>query len=163
MELRDSVRNNWTTTGQELTKELRQFWQVSRPVSPTQDVSRKSVSVASKDGRALLSPKAASHLSHLEATRQGSPSGRASSDFVTGYSLGLIGGVRSWVGSLHHGVVLSTDSFQMTRGVLTKGSRPVSPDGSSEESPDPKSPEVKPISARGRQDARPSTDAMDIN
>ncbi|KAL8721124.1 MAG: hypothetical protein Q9225_002147, partial [Loekoesia sp. 1 TL-2023] len=34
MELRDSVRNNWSTTGQELTKELKQFWQQSRPGSP---------------------------------------------------------------------------------------------------------------------------------
>lgn len=34
MELRDSVRNNWSTTGQELSKELKQFWQQSRPGSP---------------------------------------------------------------------------------------------------------------------------------
>lgn len=93
-ELRDSVRNNWSTTGQELTKELRQFWQNSRPVSPARAIS------ASESGRGLnASPAALAHLSHLDIPRPESPSSsvRASSDFATGYSLGLIGGVRSWV------------------------------------------------------------------
>lgn len=43
------------------------------------------------------SPAALAHLSHLEIPRPESPGGVASSDFATGYSLGLIGGVRSWV------------------------------------------------------------------
>jgi len=43
------------------------------------------------------SSAALTHLSHLEIPRPDSPGGRASSDFATGYSLGLIGGVRSWV------------------------------------------------------------------
>lgn len=93
-ELRDSVRNNWSTTGQELTKELRQFWQNSRPVSPARGISGGDF------GRgAQTSPAALAHLSHLEIPRPESPglSGGASSDFATGYSLGLIGGVRSWV------------------------------------------------------------------
>jgi choline-phosphate cytidylyltransferase len=95
MELRDSVRNNWTTTGQELTKELRQFWQQSRPPSPARALSRTGSEVD------LKSPTALAHLAHLDIPgRQESPNGRgASSDFATGYSLGLIGGVRSWVSS----------------------------------------------------------------
>jgi choline-phosphate cytidylyltransferase len=88
-ELRDSIRNNWSTTGQELGKELRQFWQSSRPSSP-RGLSRETSMVD------LHSPKSAAlaHLSHLEIPpRPDSPGG----DFATGYSLGLIGGVRSWV------------------------------------------------------------------
>ncbi|KAJ0146631.1 putative choline-phosphate cytidylyltransferase, partial [Colletotrichum tanaceti] len=33
-ELRDNIRTNWSTTGQELSRELRQFWPASRPQSP---------------------------------------------------------------------------------------------------------------------------------
>lgn len=84
-ELRDSIRNNWTTTGQELSKELRQYWQNSRPGSPARGMSRVD----------LGSPAALAHLSHLDIP--GGSGGGASSDFATGYSLGLIGGVRSWV------------------------------------------------------------------
>ena len=94
-ELRDSVRNNWSTTGQELTKELRQFWQNSRPVSRARAIA------GAECGRGLnTSPAALAHLSHLDIPRPESPShggAGASSDFATGYSLGLIGGVRSWV------------------------------------------------------------------
>jgi choline-phosphate cytidylyltransferase len=44
----------------------------------------------------LTSPSALSHLSRrLEIPRADSPG--PGSDFATGYSLGLIGGVRSWV------------------------------------------------------------------
>ena len=101
MELRDSVRNNWSTTGQELTKELRQFWLNSRPGSPARGLG-KNGSDADQDrlGGQRSSPTALAHLSHLDIPRPESPSGSrgASSDFATGYSLGLIGGVRSWVG-----------------------------------------------------------------
>ena len=97
MELRDSVRNNWTTTGQELTKELRQYWASSRPSSPAPRPNNDA------DGRLvspLSSPTALTHMSHLGIPRPESPSGsthRPSKDFAAGYSLGLIGGVRSWV------------------------------------------------------------------
>lgn len=91
IELRDNIRNNWTTTGQELTKELRQFWQSSRPPSPMRGINK---------GLKSASSTSLSHLPHLELPRHESPSGGgASSDFATGYSLGLIGGVRSWVRS----------------------------------------------------------------
>ena len=99
IELRDSVRSNWTTTGQELAKELRQYWMNSRPGSPV----RRSTSEAALDGNfsaPLSSPTALAHMSHLDIPRQESPVGgsqRPSNDFATGYSLGLIGGVRSWV------------------------------------------------------------------
>ncbi|KNG79917.1 cholinephosphate cytidylyltransferase [Aspergillus nomiae NRRL 13137] len=33
-EIRDNIRHNWTSTGQELGRELRQLWQNSRPGSP---------------------------------------------------------------------------------------------------------------------------------
>ena len=101
VELRDSVRSNWSTTGQELTKELRQFWQSSRPSSPARSFSR-----GENDGDHLGSSRsnpaaALARLSHLDIPRPDSPSGNrgASSDFATGYSLGLIGGVRSWASS----------------------------------------------------------------
>lgn len=99
-EIRESIRTNWTTTGQELGKELRQFWQGSRPGSParmgsyTEEHGRGGA--ASGSGGSLTSPSALSHLaSRLEMPRTESPG--LGSDFATGYSLGLIGGVRSWV------------------------------------------------------------------
>ena len=92
VELRDSVRNNWSTTGQELTKELRQYWRSSRPSSPARS------SLGSEPGPAK-SPTSLSHLPRLDVPRADSPGGSSgpSNDFATGYSLGLIGGVRSWV------------------------------------------------------------------
>ena len=103
MELRDNIRNNWSTTGQELTKELKQFWQSSsrpgsRPGSPARGPGKAGFETGSESNNALKSPSALAHLPHLDARRQESPSRGPSSDFVTGYSLGLIGGVRSWVG-----------------------------------------------------------------
>ena len=101
MELRDSVRNNWSTTGQELTKELRHFWQSSRPGSPARGLNKNGSDLdLDRSGGQRSSPAALAHLSHLDVPRPESPSGGRgpSSDFATGYSLGLIGGVRSWVG-----------------------------------------------------------------
>ena len=91
IELRDSVRTNWSTTGQELTKELRQYWR-SRPSSPAR-------TTGSMDHNGAKSPSALSHMSHLEVPRPDSPGppNGASNDFAAGYSLGLIGGVKSWV------------------------------------------------------------------
>ena len=92
VELRDSVRNNWSTTGQELTKELRQYWRSSRPSSPARS------SLGSEQGPSK-SPNSLTHLPRLDVPRADSPGGSngPSNDFATGYSLGLIGGVRSWV------------------------------------------------------------------
>lgn len=92
-DLRDSIKANWSTTGQELTKDIRQFWQTSRPASPartpTQERTERELAASA------TSPSALSRLSHLEIPGRGQ--NRESSDFAAGYSLGLIGGVRSWV------------------------------------------------------------------
>jgi choline-phosphate cytidylyltransferase len=51
-----------------------------------------------KSGGSLRSPSALQHLSErLEIPQNTAPG----SDFATGYSLGLIGGVRSWVRQNH--------------------------------------------------------------
>ena len=92
-EIRDSIRTNWTTTGQEVGKELYKFWQQSRPGSPARVAANDD---NHRDGGPLRSPSALAHLSHrLEIPQYTAPG----SDFATGYSLGLIGGVRSWVKS----------------------------------------------------------------
>lgn len=92
-EMRDNIRANWSTTGQELSKELRQFWPASRPQSPA----------PSSRGPILDIPTGALNLnlpsSPLAIPRSpGAPgSERQQNDFVAGYALGLIGGVRSWM------------------------------------------------------------------
>ena len=88
IELRESVRDNWSTTGQELTKELNKYWR-SRPSSPARFGG-------SKDTSGAKSPTAASHLGVPRPESPG-PINGASNDFAAGYSLGLIGGVKSWV------------------------------------------------------------------
>jgi choline-phosphate cytidylyltransferase len=85
---------NWSNTGQELGRELRQLWN-SRPNSPA-PTARNSVDYMSSRG--VVSPTGnKSHVSRVEALgRPESINGREP-DFATGYSLGLIGGVRAWV------------------------------------------------------------------
>lgn len=110
-ELRDSIKQNWTSAGGEIGRDLKQFWQnagisMSRPSSPapslrkTQshgqsgllDVERDMVASGAK------SPTTLEHLKHLDIPRAQSPSLRGrSDDFAAGYSLGLLGSVRSWV------------------------------------------------------------------
>jgi choline-phosphate cytidylyltransferase len=100
-ELRDNIRTNWLTTGQELGKDFRQLLQSSRPASPAPGRSRDS-SQAQGGGSALTSPTALSHLSHLElptSTPPANGTGSQQRDFATGYALGLVGGVRNWVTS----------------------------------------------------------------
>lgn len=92
-EMRDAIRSNWTTTGQELGKELRQFWQASRPGSP----ARLNRDEDSYKSGSLTSPSALSHLSRRLEIPGRADSPGPGSDFATGYSLGLIGGVRSWM------------------------------------------------------------------
>lgn len=100
IELRESIRNNWNMTGQELTKEFRQFWGSSRSNSPTRGAGAGSV----RNGLDMHSPRSSfgfsrGHLSRIESpSRPDSPGPAArNEDFATGYSLGLIGGVRSWM------------------------------------------------------------------
>ena len=81
-DLRDNIRTNWATTGQELSKELRQFWPASRPQSPA---------------RGVFGPNGGDPLALAGASLR-SPGGVSNTnDFISGYALGLVGGVRSWV------------------------------------------------------------------
>jgi len=99
-ELRDNIRANWTTTGQELSRELRQFWPASRPQSPAPGgrFNFPTTPGASNGGEVNLREAAAMASAAKSPTTPG-PSERApaGNDFMTGYTLGLIGGVRSWV------------------------------------------------------------------
>lgn len=94
----------------------------------------------------MKSPTALAHMPHLDIPRPESPggSGGASNDFATGYSLGLIGGVRSW----------------MTRSrVSLRGSQPGSGE-SEDDSSDAKSPNEEKSPYRGRK-SLDFVDAMD--
>ncbi|KAH7326317.1 hypothetical protein B0I35DRAFT_405572 [Stachybotrys elegans] len=105
-DLRDNITNNWTTTGQELSRELRQFWPTSRPQSP----ARPHHAAGSSD--VVRSPPS------------GGPAN--SKEFLSGYALGLVGGVRSW----------------MTKSRRTvPDSRPVSDDDSEESDVNGRQPE----------------------
>lgn len=95
-ELRDSIKANWSTTGQELSKDFRQFWQSSRPASPARTPTKETPDALDAHGASARSPSAIARLSHLDIPRVGA-NARESSEFAAGYNLGLIGGVRSWV------------------------------------------------------------------
>jgi choline-phosphate cytidylyltransferase len=91
-ELRESIKQNWTTTGQELSKELRQFWQPSRPNSPAASL---------RNGTPGRANGARSPTFFDRASRNGTP-GRGGDrvntmDFATGYAMGLLGGVKGWM------------------------------------------------------------------
>ncbi|KAJ6150836.1 choline-phosphate cytidylyltransferase [Penicillium chermesinum] len=137
-ELRDNIRTNWTMTGQELGRELRQIWQNSRPNSPA-PTARNSVDYTNARGP-LASPTGGSKslLSRVDTlSRPESPtlgSGR-NEDFATGYSLGLIGGVRAWMAR-------SRQSLQETP------SHPLSP--AEDEEPESETPNGVEEEARGR-------------
>ena len=107
IELRDSVRNNWSTTGLELTKELKQYWQNSRPASPARGAGRGGTDVGMDSTTGTKSPRLLSHLPYLDIPRQDSPNRGPSNDFAAGYSLGLIGGVRSWVSNFANVIIKS--------------------------------------------------------
>jgi choline-phosphate cytidylyltransferase len=94
-ELRDNIRSNWSTTGQELGKEFRQFWPASRPQSPAPQMLGGASSSAAANGGAGDVPSSPS-MSNLGPRSPGAD-GRTQNDFITGYTLGLIGGVRGWV------------------------------------------------------------------
>jgi choline-phosphate cytidylyltransferase len=101
-ELRESIRSNWNMTGQELTREFRQFWGNSRSNSP----ARSTRNGATAD---MHSPRSSiSKIQFPGRPESPGPAGRHE-DFATGYSLGLIGGVRSWVGffSVKHNLSLT--------------------------------------------------------
>jgi len=117
-DLRDNIRANWATTGQELSRELRQYWPTSRPQSPARFNSSSSQG-QSHNGGGELTPSSPlgpgqSSVAGGSSSGGGFPFPRSPTfgvatagerttnnvnDFVTGYTLGLIGGVRSWVSS----------------------------------------------------------------
>ena len=118
-ELRNAIRNNWNNTGMELGRDLRILWDRSRPTSPAPGFSRALP--ASHANGSLSQPlpgagstrgdrsppaSAVAHLGHLDVPSPRSPSSPSesrdnrtgnSSDFATGYTLGLLGGIRSWM------------------------------------------------------------------
>lgn len=81
-ELRNSIRTNWTTTGQELGKDLKQFWQSSRPSSPAPSL---------RNGNSINTPNRGDGAKSPLGFRGGNK------DFAAGYAMGLIGGVKSWM------------------------------------------------------------------
>ncbi|KAF7894816.1 hypothetical protein EAF00_006630 [Botryotinia globosa] len=122
-EMREAIRTNWSTTGQELGKELKQFWQSSRPGSPARMHSFDANSTGS-----LASASALQHLTRrLEIPRNDSPG--PGSDFATGYSLGLIGGVRSWMTRSRQ---TNRDSLQGSESSEEESDERLSPRGRSE-------------------------------
>lgn len=124
-ELGDSLRGNWPHSGHEL---VARFLVPSRPQSPAPAALRQA------GGGYLDVPR--SPTSPTE--------GRTSSDFVRGYSLGLVGGIRSWMGGNR-------------RNVLS-GSRPPSP-GSSDENDEAKSPLAATAAAAAREEVDGARDA----
>lgn len=100
-EIRENIRTNWTTTGQELGKEFRQFWMPSRQNSPAPSIraSRGTPRQSEDAGVGAKSPTGLERLSHLEIPTPGREggSGVRNSDFAAGYAMGLIGGVKGWV------------------------------------------------------------------
>ena len=98
-ELRDNIRSNWATTGQELSKELRQFWPSSRPQSPAR------AAFLAPNGERPTSPLGQASSSNFprSPSAQGGPgesTGKNVNDFLTEYTLGRIEGLRSWVNLL---------------------------------------------------------------
>ncbi|KAI9376833.1 hypothetical protein BJX61DRAFT_538526 [Aspergillus egyptiacus] len=117
-ELRDSIMTNWTNTGQELSRELRQLWN-SRPNSPAPS-ARASVDFGSSRG--MVSPTAGkSHVSRVEALGRSESINGREPDFATGYSLGLIGGVEIQAG------LTVTQQMRSRRSLLeSRGQSPTS-------------------------------------
>lgn len=114
-ELRDNIRSNWSTTGQELGKELRQFWPSSRPQSPARvpslnpfaaahqhaSAASSSTALGASNGGGVDTPTSPSGPGSIMGPRSPGAEGRGmQNEFITGYTLGLIGGVRSWVSRL---------------------------------------------------------------
>ncbi|KAJ4302577.1 choline-phosphate cytidylyltransferase [Collariella sp. IMI 366227] len=108
-DLRDNIRSNWTTTGQELSRELRQFWPTSRPQSPARFVAgyERRVGIMGRGRRVpwVLGWGAGVErgfrsrgvrLGLLGMPTAGERATNNVNDFITGYTLGLIG-VRSWM------------------------------------------------------------------
>ncbi|KAF6817592.1 cholinephosphate cytidylyltransferase [Colletotrichum sojae] len=96
-ELRDNIRTNWSTTGQELSRELRQFWPASRPQSPAPSARTSYIQNGDLAAAAAAASRSKLSVDIPPTTPGGTPANNTSNDFITGYALGLVGGVRSWM------------------------------------------------------------------
>ncbi|TRX95821.1 hypothetical protein FHL15_003375 [Xylaria flabelliformis] len=97
-EIRDNIRSNWTTTGQELSRELRQYWPASRPQSPAPGGRFIfPTTPGASNGEVNLREAAIAAAARSPTTPGANERAPAPNDFMTGYTLGLIGGVRSWM------------------------------------------------------------------
>lgn len=95
-DLRDNIKTNWTTTGTELSKELRQYWPSSRPQSPAPSLRLSLPGTPGQNGD--VSMREAAALASASAKSPTTPGAeRGPNEFISGYTLGLIGGVRSWM------------------------------------------------------------------
>lgn len=142
-ELRDAIRTNWTTTGQELSKDFRQFWQPSRPGSPSAASFSSAIKNATtprnkKEQQQAATPASASGASSIKSSKRFGMGG-SNGDFAAGYAMGLIGGVKGWM-----------EGGSRRRNL--SDSRPESPDSSSEQSPVEESAEpAEPAAPAGRR------------
>ena len=101
-ELRDNIRTNWTTTGQELGRELRAYWPTSRPQSPSRQLANPFNTTGGSGGLAGSSPTGSSRPPSIRSSMSVAPM----NEFVYGYTLGLIGGVKGWVSGCSRCVLL---------------------------------------------------------
>ena len=96
-DLRDNIRTNWTTTGQELSRELRQYWPASRPQSPAPSLRLSMPGTPGQSQNGDISMREVAAIASASARSPTTPGERGPNEFISGYTLGLIGGVRSWV------------------------------------------------------------------
>jgi len=146
-ELRDNIRSNWATTGQELSRELKQFWQPSRNNSPAPSL-RSSTTPGGRASTSGAKSPLSERLNPLDIARASTPGGGKERggknyDFAAGYAMGLIGGVKGWM--------------QGSNRRNLSDSRAPSPNNSGEDdSPEAKSPIEE--TSRGRR-GRPASTA----
>lgn len=107
-EIRESIKQNWTTTGQELGKDFRQFWipGASRPGSPGLG-SMENSSIRGRRSRHsemnLTSPVTPGPEGGRSAAQSPgawsrfSVGGARDRDFAAGYAMGLLGSVKGWM------------------------------------------------------------------
>jgi choline-phosphate cytidylyltransferase len=108
-DLRDNIRTNWTTTGQELSRELRAYWPSSRPQSPSRQLGNPFNGGGSSSSSISGFAAAAGIATSPTTGSQRPPSIRSTTmppmnEFVYGYTLGLIGGVKSWMQKNRHNI-----------------------------------------------------------
>ncbi|GAB1731994.1 hypothetical protein NU195Hw_Modified_363t1 [Hortaea werneckii] len=122
-ELQDSIKQNWTTTGQELSKEFKQFWQPSRPSSPAPSLRSGSSRISTPRGNGAKSPLSFMGNGNRDNTPGRETRGGKNMDFAAGYAMGLVGGIKGWM-----------EGGSRKRNLAE--SRTQSPSGSGEDSPE---------------------------